>query len=475
MNRSPALRGSLVVVTFVVLLACSLVGLVEAQVRPQPLSPGNPSDDCGCRRQDDPVTVSSGMLDPFLPKIPNLELGFLYSFGKNVQTGRFTADYTRPFSLGPDSVLFGEAHTEWWDFGKRPDVSLATPPEYWVTTTSPTSNRVDLSFGGGYRTMLGANTFLGVNGFYDTSRLYNRWYSSSGVGLEFAAMTGEDDAVDLNFNWYGNLFNRDVLVNAFRNNGGNFDLEAGYSHALFNHALDLRFKFAGYQFSVGNPVYGWRTGADLTTKDGTFTLRYEYGRDQINGEYNTVGAFVNVGFQLDDLLRGENPFKAPEPAFRSPRNLRRLLGLPVKRNWHQPEAVVMAKTAFTHCTNLQGSLFLTSGIDNSQVITPSPSFADPSVSGGDTVYVTFCWCRLKNYQGAQISMQLQINDNWLTNNPLTFAPASETGCSTQSISVFSNSGTLMAGQVILRNSTPGQTTFPLEFGAGGGVSFSVTH
>jgi hypothetical protein len=282
------------------------------------------------------------MLTPFLPKIPNLELGFLYSFGKNVRTGRFTADYTLPYHLSPDSVLFGEAHAEGWDFWKRPDVSITTPAGF-TTTTSSANNRVDLSFGGGYRTMLGSNTFLGVNGFYDTSRLYNKWYSSGGVGLEMAANVGGDDAVDLNFNWYGNLFNRDVLVNAFRNKGNSFDVEAGYSHALFNQALDLRLKATGYQFNMGTAVYGWRTGADLTTRDGVFSVRYEYGSDRLNGQYNTIGGFVNVGFQLENLLSFESPFTMPEPVFKSPRDLRRLLGLKVKRNWHQPAAVVLAR------------------------------------------------------------------------------------------------------------------------------------
>jgi hypothetical protein len=102
--------------------------------------------------------------------------------------------------------------------------------------------------------MLGDNTFLGANAFYDSSRIFNKWYSSGGIGLEMAAMIAGDDAIDLNFNWYAYLFNKDVLVNAFRNRGGSFDIEAGYSYALFDHALDLRLKFAGYRFDVGNPL-----------------------------------------------------------------------------------------------------------------------------------------------------------------------------------------------------------------------------
>jgi hypothetical protein len=330
---------TLFVLPVLFLFVCSVVPVVNAQGVPQ--LPASTTTPLG----SDTIPVSSGMLAPFLPKIPNLELGFLYSFGKNVRTGRFTADYVLPFKLGCDSVLFGEAHAG-WDFWKRPSVSVAAVPGF-TTTTSTANNRVDLSFGGGYRTMLGDGMMLGANGFYDTSRIFNKWYSSGGVGLEMAATVGGDDAVDLNFNWYGNLFNRDVLVNAFRNKGNSFDVEAGYSHALFDQALDLRLKLIGYQFDIGTPVRGWRTGADLTTRDGVFTVRYECGHDPIDGYYNTVGGFVNVGFQLENLLSGESPFTLPEPVFRSPRDLRRLLGLKVKRNWHQPEEVKTVRTAYT--------------------------------------------------------------------------------------------------------------------------------
>lgn len=310
MKESRSSRRILLVLPFLLLFACTLSTFVGAQGLPQLPGPSNPSNDCGCSRGDDAIPVSSGMLSPFLPRIPNLELGFLYYFGNRVNTGRFTADYVLPLRLGCDSVLFGEAHAEGWDFWKRSTVSVAAAPGFTVTT-SDTNNRVDLSFGGGYRTMLGANTLLGVNGFYDTSRLFNKWYSSGGVGLEMAANVAGDDAIDLNFNWYGNLFNRDVLVNAFRNKGNSFDVEAGYSHAMFNRALDLRLKVIGYQFDIGTAVQGWRGGADLTTRDGVFTLRYEHGHDRIDGDYNTIGGFVNVGFQLENLLSRESPFYPP--------------------------------------------------------------------------------------------------------------------------------------------------------------------
>jgi hypothetical protein len=297
------------------------------------------------------MPLSSGMLGSLLPRIPNLEFGFLYNFGSNLGSGRISGDYVLPLSMGHDAVLFGEAHGEWQDFWTKPTVSFAPAPSFTVTA-SGTANRVDLSFGGGYRTLRANKTLLGVNAFYDSSRLFDTWYSSGGLGLEMAAIVAGDDAIDLNFNWYGNLFSLDGIINAFRNKGNSFDVETGYSHGLPDRSMDLRLKLVAYQFDIGTPVYGLRGGADLTSRNGMFTLRYEHGQDRINGSYDTIGGFVTVGFQLENVLKGENPFVAPEPVFRSPRDLRRLLGLKVKRNWHQPAASVLARAsgASNDCT-----------------------------------------------------------------------------------------------------------------------------
>jgi hypothetical protein len=430
------------VLSLLLLFSCSLSTAADAQALPDFPLPRDSSKQCPCSRGDDSIPVSSGMLGSFLPRIPNLELGFLYYFGNQVRTGRFTADYLFPFRLGPDSVLFGEAHAEGWDFRK--------------TTPGAANNRTDLSFGGGYRTMLSANSLLGVNGFYDASRLYNRWYSSGGVGLEYAANVAGDDAVDLNLNWYGNLFNRDVLVNAFRNKGNSFDLEAGYSHALFDHALDLRLKLVGYQFDIGDKVYGLRGGADLTTRDGVFTLRYEYGHDRIDGSYNTVGGFVNVGFQLENLLNGESPFIMPEPVFRSPRNLQRMLGLKVKRNWHQPSAVVA-----TPSTNLHGTILIADTI---------PFYTDILVDRIPTSKptMTFCWRNLTS--PIPVTFYPQVKDATLVGGTLqgtlrayTVTISSSTGCVT--VTEYGDAPTT-DNSVYLYSFSPGT----LQFSAGGGIS-----
>jgi len=103
--------------------------------------------------------------------------------------------------------------------------------------------------------------------------------------------------------------------------------------------------FTGYEFGTGEAVYGYKTGAQVTTRDGVFRLAYEHGSDPVNGSYDTIGGFVNVGFQVENLLRGESPVTLPTPVFNSPRSLTYWLTRQVKRNWHQPTAVVLSSCA----------------------------------------------------------------------------------------------------------------------------------
>ena len=279
--------------------------------------------------------VSEQMLRDILPLIPNLQFGYLYDFGSNrVSQGRFTADYLLPLSLGRSSTVFGEAHTEFQSFRNTKS-----------GFSSGVNNRVDISLGGAYRTFLRRDTLLGVNGFYDTSRLGGTWYSSGSVGLEMAALLPGNDAIDLNFNWYGQLFNSNVIVNAFRHGPSNFDFQAGYSHELWNGGPDLRLSATGYKFEIGNSVYGWNAGAELKSRDGMFVLKDAVGHDRVDKTYQTVGGFLNVGFQPENLLRGESPLIMPEPIFKSPRSLWYMFTQIVKRDWHQPAAVILAKQA----------------------------------------------------------------------------------------------------------------------------------
>lgn len=308
---------------------------------------GLPGTTGGLPRGSDSVSLNSGMFPGLLPNIPNLEVGYMFNFGPNVGQGRGIIDYVFPVGLG-DGVVFGEAHGEFQNFWKTQRSKVIVPSRPGAKGESAGGvglNRIDISIGGGYRKLLGAGQgFAGVNAFFDTTRLNERWYSSGGFGLEMASRLPGEGLMDLNFNYYGNLFTKTAFLNAFRYGTGNFDVEAGYSQPLFDGDLDLRLKAVGYQFDIGTKVYGYRVGAALTTRNGMFTVKYDYTRDRINGPYHSVGGHINVAFQLENLFKGVSPVSKPEPVFRSPRNLRRLLKAKVRRNWHQPAQVIVARS-----------------------------------------------------------------------------------------------------------------------------------
>ena len=65
-----------------------------------------------------------------------------------------------PIGLSNSSVLFGEAHAEFQNFWRRPNIATITGPGF-VSTNSAANNRTDLSFGGGIRTIVAENTCVG--------------------------------------------------------------------------------------------------------------------------------------------------------------------------------------------------------------------------------------------------------------------------------------------------------------------------
>ncbi len=130
-----------------ILVAFALAGVVLAQpgltgpiTHMAPSSPlSMPASYGGSSGQS--ISVNSSALSQFMPSIPNLELGFQYFFGNRVRSGQASVDYLLPVNLSSNSVVFGEAHGNWWNFLNKP--------------TGGASSRVDLSFGGGYRSDAG--------------------------------------------------------------------------------------------------------------------------------------------------------------------------------------------------------------------------------------------------------------------------------------------------------------------------------
>lgn len=297
----------------------------------------------------DTFQFSSGMFSTFLPKIPNLEFGFNYLFGKNLRQSSFSVDYLLPILQRSDSLYFWEFHGNFQSHKQTNSVPFIN--NFWSLSPPGAITRTDLSWGSGYRKLFNPDFLLGVNGFYDAARIFGNWRLSGSIGIEMAANGPGDSSLDLNFNYYssvysdfnsrGSYFPTFNLVNDVRRGLGSFDLEAGYSTPLLDRSLDLRLKVTGYQFTFGSRhESGWKTGSEITTADGVFRVSVEYGNDSLYGTYGTVGGFVNVGLQLEDLLKCQNPFRMPEPVYRSPRNFSRLLNRPVKRNWQRASLLI---------------------------------------------------------------------------------------------------------------------------------------
>jgi hypothetical protein len=300
---------------------------------------GLPGSSTAGLRGTDSISISSGMFQGILPKIPNLQLGYNYAFGPKFRAGTASIDYLLPFKLGAGSTIFGEAH------GEFQSLSISQPG-------SP-NNSVELCLGGGYRRMFGNHTMIGLHSFFDTTKLSGVWYSSGSVGVEGAALVAGHDAIDLNFNWYGKALDSSLFMNSLGYvpvigeagfGPANYDFQAGYSHEIYDGGPDFRLSVTGYKFdTAGSAVYGYYAGAELKSRDGMFVLKYDVGRDNINQTYQAVGAFMNVGFQLENLVAGKSPFEKPKPVFQSPRNITTLTEAKVNRNWrHTTQSAQLA-------------------------------------------------------------------------------------------------------------------------------------
>jgi hypothetical protein len=285
----------------------------------------------------DSISISSGMFQGILPKIPNLQLGYNYTFGPKLRAGAASIDYLLPFKLGAKCTIYGEAH------GEFQSLSIDQPG-------SP-NNSVELCFGGGYRRMAGNHTMIGLYSFFDTTKLSGAWYSSGSAGVEMAAIVTGYDAIDLNFNWYGKALDAAFLSNSLdfipvtdgvRFGPSNFDVLAGYSHVLYNGGPDLRLSITGYKFDTGSAVYGYYAGVELKSRDGMFVVKYDVGHDNGNQSYQAVAAFINIGFQLENLAAGRSPFTRPKPVFQSPRNMTTLTEAKPNRNWRHTTQTAQA-------------------------------------------------------------------------------------------------------------------------------------
>ena len=99
---------------------------------------------------------------------------------------------------------------------------------------------------------------------------------SGSAGAQIAVNMVGSSAFDLNFNYYGNFFTREDLINTFNNGGGGFSVEVGYSVPLLNEHADLRVSGAlNHLGGLGN-INGWNIGTEITTRNGLLTFKRKF-------------------------------------------------------------------------------------------------------------------------------------------------------------------------------------------------------
>lgn len=429
------------------------------------LAPSNPlSAPAGMgSRGMDSILLTPQMFQGILPQPSNLQAGYMYSFGDSVGSGRLTLDFIQPVVFG-NSAVFGEVHGQFQNFWKT--IQSLFRSGATITTESSFNERTDLSFGGGYRTLLSEDTLLGVNGFFDSTKLGSRWYSSGSVGVEYAALLPGNDALDLSFNWYGNLFNSNVLANAFRRGPQNYDFQVGYSHEMWNGGPDLRLSATGYRFSSGSGIYGFRGGAELKTRDGTFSLKYEAANDRVNKTYHTVGGFVNVGIQLSNLLNGGSPFVMPEPIFRSPRSLVKRLSEPARRHYGSPTSPT--SVILSHGIACDGSLVTSAASPwaNNGEVFPQPQYS--GLSNGQTLVIK--WHNIRATGSSGPNWLFHFNDaatEYAVTTAFSLTTSFTSGTLTKTVAGPAGPPTTTPGAIRVR----GPATEAIVFGADGYMCF----
>ena len=115
------------------------------------------------------VPFSSEWVRDWMPTIPNLQFGFNYLFGRNLRQTWWSVDYVLPVFITRNDILFGEAHAD-----SSSSTSTGGFPflnNFWQQGSAGPQNRIDLSFGLGYRKFIGDNLLVGAYGFYDSTRL----------------------------------------------------------------------------------------------------------------------------------------------------------------------------------------------------------------------------------------------------------------------------------------------------------------
>ncbi|MFH0825225.1 MAG: hypothetical protein V2B18_20940 [Pseudomonadota bacterium] len=252
-------------------------------------------------REVSSLFVSNNWFDAVIPRVRNLELGCLYTFGAGSPKALFVADYFFPVTIGGTNTVFGEFHGRF----ENPIKSL-------LGTDAPDSN-AQMLVGGGYRKRFSFGVMAGANFFFNRTRIAGNWHRSGAAGFEFAMLTFGQSLFTFNSTVYADFFGYAPggLYYLLRR-AADIRLEACIIHPLYGDELDLKLKVNQYMLHrVVEIKRGWAFGAELMGRDGWFRLVFDHGYDDLNGHWNNLGIHFSTGFDVTKLIEGKNPFTTP--------------------------------------------------------------------------------------------------------------------------------------------------------------------
>lgn len=184
--------------------------------------------------------------------------------------------------------------------------------------------RENYSLGAGFRHLLTSDTMFGFYAYYDwirPKRAGGDFLRQAVAGFEFSALPGYFSDLKVSANAYIPTNVRETLVKEgtmlFRESlpeGG--DLKVSLLAPTVFPYFDIRLEGQAHSYRASNTnVTGHRTMVSINSRDGMLNANVNYGRDSAWGEQYSLMAGVNLAFDWNSLLKGENPFSAPHKVF----------------------------------------------------------------------------------------------------------------------------------------------------------------
>lgn len=206
--------------------------------------------------------------------------GYFYNSYENQRGNSWIFNYMAPMKLDNFSFILWRARGE---------------VDYISQRNSGSDNYRSsmISLGGDYVRKVGG-LLVAVRGAYDILEWSNTWYSSGNAGLEILQRLSNIDFVDLKLTYYGK-YSGDELLGSFRTGPSNYDAQLSYIHKLYYKGPSAIFTLTGYNLDQNTrTTQGWRLAANIYSRNNTFWIKHETGRDPVLNSYYTIGAFLGM-------------------------------------------------------------------------------------------------------------------------------------------------------------------------------------